>query len=104
MISLETQAGVRYKIKNSHIQVEINLVGFKNILEACRNFDVEHFVYANPSSIYGMNAEMPFYKGQNVGHPLALNGATASDSHHIDDWVNFKPKTPIQVGVRDFVE
>jgi UDP-glucuronate 4-epimerase len=51
-------------------------VGFTNILEACRHFEVGHLVYASSSSVYGLNEEMPFHEGQNTDHPLALYGAT----------------------------
>ena len=76
VINLAAQAGVRYSLENPHSYIESNLVGFTNILEACRLFEVEHLVYASSSSVYGLNAEMPFHEGQNVDHPLALYGAT----------------------------
>jgi UDP-glucuronate 4-epimerase len=76
VINLAAQAGVRYSLENPHSYIESNLVGFTNILEACRHFDVEHLVYASSSSVYGLNKEMPFHEGQNVDHPLALYGAT----------------------------
>ena len=76
VINLAAQAGVRYSLENPHSYIESNLVGFTNILEACRHFKVEHLVYASSSSVYGLNEEMPFHEGQNVDHPLALYGAT----------------------------
>jgi len=76
VINLAAQAGVRYSLENPHSYIESNLVGFTNILEACRHFEVEHLVYASSSSVYGLNEEMPFHEGQNVDHPLALYGAT----------------------------
>jgi len=76
VINLAAQAGVRYSLENPHSYIESNLTGFTNILEACRQYDVEHLVYASSSSVYGLNAEMPFHEGQNVDHPLALYGAT----------------------------
>ncbi|MCH1515277.1 MAG: NAD-dependent epimerase/dehydratase family protein, partial [Alphaproteobacteria bacterium] len=76
VINLAAQAGVRYSLENPHSYIESNLVGFTNILEACRHFDIEHLVYASSSSVYGLNAEIPFHEGQNVDHPLALYGAT----------------------------
>ena len=76
VINLAAQAGVRYSLENPHSYIESNLAGFTNILEACRQYDVEHLVYASSSSVYGLNAEMPFHEGQNVDHPLALYGAT----------------------------
>ena len=76
VINLAAQAGVRYSIKNPHSYIDSNLVGFTNILEACRHFEVGHLVYASSSSVYGLNKEMPFHEGQNADHPLALYGAT----------------------------
>ena len=76
VINLAAQAGVRYSLENPHSYIESNLVGFTNILEACRHFEVEHLVYASSSSVYGLNKETPFHEGQNTDHPLALYGAT----------------------------
>ena len=76
VINLAAQAGVRYSIENPHSYIESNLVGFTHILEACRNFEVGHLVYASSSSVYGLNKEMPFHEGQNADHPLSLYGAT----------------------------
>ena len=76
VINLAAQAGVRYSIENPHSYIDSNLVGFTNILEACRHFKVGHIVYASSSSVYGLNKEMPFHEGQNADHPLALYGAT----------------------------
>ena len=76
VINLAAQAGVRYSLENPHSYIESNLVGFTNILEACRHFEVGHLLYASSSSVYGLNKEMPFHEGQNVDHPLALYGAT----------------------------
>ena len=76
VINLAAQAGVRYSLENPHSYIDSNLVGFTNILEACRQFEVGHLVYASSSSVYGMNKEMPFHEGQNADHPLALYGAT----------------------------
>jgi UDP-glucuronate 4-epimerase len=76
VINLAAQAGVRYSLENPHSYIESNLVGFTNILEACRHFEAEHLVYASSSSVYGLNEEMPFHEGQNVDHPVALYGAT----------------------------
>jgi len=76
VINLAAQAGVRYSLDNPHSYIESNLVGFANILEACRHFEVEPLIYASSSSVYGLNEEMPFHEGQNADHPLALYGAT----------------------------
>ena len=76
VINLAAQAGVRYSIENPSAYVDTNLVGFCNILEACRHYDVEHLVYASSSSVYGANTKMPFSVQQNVDHPLSLYAAT----------------------------
>ena len=76
VINLAAQAGVRYSLENPYSFIDSNLVGFTNILEACRHFKVEHLVYASTSSVYGLNKEMPFHEGQNTDHPLAIYGAT----------------------------
>lgn len=76
VINLAAQAGVRYSIENPSAYVDTNLVGFCNILEACRHHNVEHLVYASSSSVYGANTKMPFSVHQNVDHPLSLYAAT----------------------------
>ena len=76
VVNLAAQAGVRYSIQNPHAYVDSNLVGFVNILEACRHHEVEHLVYASTSSVYGANTRMPFSVHDNVDHPLSLYAAT----------------------------
>jgi UDP-glucuronate 4-epimerase len=76
VIHLAAQAGVRYSITNPHAYADSNLVGFLNILEACRHKQIEHLVYASSSSVYGANTEMPFSVHHNVDHPLSLYAAT----------------------------
>jgi UDP-glucuronate 4-epimerase len=76
VINLAAQAGVRYSLTNPHAYVESNLVGFVNILEACRHHQVKHLTYASSSSVYGANTQMPFSIHQNVDHPLSLYAAT----------------------------
>ena len=76
VINLAAQAGVRYSIENPSAYVDTNLVGFCNILEACRHHEVEHLVYASSSSVYGANTTMPFSVHHNVDHPLSLYAAT----------------------------
>jgi UDP-glucuronate 4-epimerase len=73
---LAAQAGVRYSLINPKAYMESNLMAFFNVLEACRHHDVEHFVYASSSSVYGMNEKMPFSTQHNVDHPISLYGAT----------------------------
>ncbi len=76
VVNLAAQAGVRYSIQNPHAYVDSNLVGFVNLLEACRHHGVEHLVYASTSSVYGANTRMPFSVHDNVDHPLSLYAAT----------------------------
>jgi UDP-glucuronate 4-epimerase len=76
VVNLAAQAGVRYSLQNPHAYVDSNLVGFVNVLEACRHHGVEHLVYASTSSVYGANTRMPFSVHDNVDHPLSLYAAT----------------------------
>tara|TARA_A100001011_G_scaffold385564_1_gene459773 strand:- start:178 stop:1197 length:1020 start_codon:yes stop_codon:yes gene_type:complete len=76
VINLAAQAGVRYSIENPFSFIESNLIGFSNILENCRRFEVEHLVYASSSSVYGANESTPFSVSDNVDHPLSLYAAT----------------------------
>lgn len=76
IVHLAAQAGVRYSLTNPHVYVDSNVVGFLNILEACRYNAVEHLVYASSSSVYGANTEMPFSVHHNVDHPVSLYAAT----------------------------
>ena len=76
VIHLAAQAGVRYSITHPHAYVDSNLVGFTNILEGCRHAEVQHFVYASSSSVYGANTKIPFAVGDRVDHPVSLYAAT----------------------------
>lgn len=76
VVNLAAQAGVRYSLTNPYAYVESNLVGFINILEACRNGGVEHLVYASSSSVYGANRKLPFSVRDPVDHPVSLYAAT----------------------------
>lgn len=76
VINLAAQAGVRYSIENPYAYVDSNLIGFMNILEACRNYPVEHLLYASSSSVYGGNKTVPFSTSHNVDHPVSLYAAT----------------------------
>ncbi len=76
VINLAAQAGVRYSIKNPYSYAESNLVGFLNILEACRLQRVKHFIYASSSSVYGGNKVFPFKESDNVDHPISFYAAT----------------------------
>ncbi len=74
--NLAAQAGVRYSIENPKSYISSNLIGFSNILEMCRNFRVENFIYASSSSIYGGNQKIPFSEKDNADHPVSLYAAT----------------------------
>lgn len=76
VVNLAAQAGVRYSIQNPRAYVQSNLVGFVNILEACRHGDIEHLVYASSSSVYGANRKLPFAVGDAVDHPVSLYAAS----------------------------
>ncbi|MGB5823480.1 MAG: NAD-dependent epimerase [Proteocatella sp.] len=76
VINLAAQAGVRYSITNPYAYVDSNLMGFMNILEACRNYPVKHLLYASSSSVYGGNKVAPFSTNHNVDHPVSLYAAT----------------------------
>ncbi len=76
VVNLAAQAGVRYSLTNPRAYVDSTLVGFVNILEACRYNGVEHLVYASSSSVYGANTRMPFSVHHNVDHPISLYAAT----------------------------
>ena len=76
VVNLAAQAGVRYSLENPQAYVSSNIVGFANVLEACRHQRVGHLVYASSSSVYGANTQMPFSVHQNVDHPLSLYAAS----------------------------
>ena len=76
VIHLAAQAGVRYSIENPTAYIESNLVGFANILEVARNFEIEHLIYASSSSVYGANKKIPFSESDSVDHPVSLYAAT----------------------------
>ena len=76
VVNLAAQAGVRYSIINPDAYIQSNIIGFYNILEACRNFPVEHLVYASSSSVYGGNAKVPYSTDDKVDSPVSLYAAT----------------------------
>lgn len=76
VIHLAAQAGVRYSIDNPNVYIQSNIVGFFNILEACRHHPVKHLLYASSSSVYGNNEKVPFSEDDNVDHPVSLYAAT----------------------------
>ena len=83
VINLAAQAGVRYSIENPYAYVESNLVGFCNLIEESKNNNVEHFIYASSSSVYGGNKKLPFNESDNVDHPISLYAATKKSNELI---------------------
>lgn len=76
VVHLAAQAGVRYSLENPYAYIDSNIVGFINILEACRHYPVSHLVYASSSSVYGNNQKVPFSVTDNVDYPISLYAAT----------------------------
>lgn len=76
VVNLAAQAGVRYSISNPNAYIESNLIGFYNILEACRHYPIEHLVYASSSSVYGSNKKVPYSTDDKVDNPVSLYAAT----------------------------
>lgn len=76
VINLAAQAGVRYSIENPDVYIQSNIVGFHNVLEACRAYPVEHLLYASSSSVYGSNKKVPFEETDFVDNPVSLYAAT----------------------------
>ena len=76
VVNLAAQAGVRYSITNPDAYIQSNLIGFYNILEACRHYPVEHLVYASSSSVYGSNKKVPYSTDDKVDNPVSLYAAT----------------------------
>ncbi len=76
VVNLAAQAGVRYSITNPDVYIEANIIGFYNILEACRSYPVEHLVYASSSSVYGSNKKIPYSTEDKVDNPVSLYAAT----------------------------
>lgn len=76
VINLAAQAGVRYSIENPYAYVESNINGFLNVLEGCRYNNIKHLVYASSSSVYGLNAKVPFSEKDSIAHPVSLYAAT----------------------------
>jgi UDP-glucuronate 4-epimerase len=82
VINLAAQAGVRYSIENPYAYLESNMLGFLNILELCRHYEIKHLVYASSSSVYGANTQMPFSVSHNVDHPISFY-ATSKKSNEL---------------------
>jgi len=76
VLNLAAQAGVRYSIQNPYSYIQSNIVGFLNILECCRHYNIKHLIYASSSSVYGKNAKIPFSEDDRVDNPVSLYAAT----------------------------
>ena len=101
VINLAAQAGVRYSIKNPLEYINSNIVGFANILENCRNYNVEHLVYASTSSVYGANTKMPFSEHDNTNHPLSVYAASKKSNELMAHSYSYLYKLPT-TGLRFF--
>ncbi|WP_114749053.1 NAD-dependent epimerase [Pleomorphovibrio marinus] len=76
VVNLAAQAGVRYSLTNPDAYIQANIVGFINVLEACRKYEIKHLAYASSSSVYGSNVKMPFSTSDSVDHPVSLYAAS----------------------------
>ena len=76
VVNIAAQAGVRYSLENPHPYLQSNVVGFCNLLEGCRRWDVRHLVFASSSSVYGANTKLPYSERDNIDHPISLYAAT----------------------------
>jgi UDP-glucuronate 4-epimerase len=81
--NLAAQAGVQYSITDPHTYIENNVTGFINLIDACREFGVKHFVYASSSSVYGNRTDVPFNEGDNVDQPISLYAASKKSNELI---------------------
>lgn len=100
-INLAAQAGVRYSIINPYAYVDSNLIGFMNILEACRNYPVKHLVFASSSSVYGGNKVIPFSTNHEVDHPVSLYAATKKSNELMAHTYSYLYNIPV-TGLRFF--
>lgn len=83
VINLAAQAGVRYSLKNPHAYIDSNITGFVNLLEGCRNSNIQHLIFASSSSVYGANTKIPFSTQDNVDYPVSLYAATKKSNELI---------------------
>ncbi len=83
VVNLAAQAGVRFSIKNPHEYIRSNILGFSNVIEACKENNVRNFIYASSSSVYGGNLNMPFHEDYQVDHPLSLYAASKKSNELI---------------------
>lgn len=101
VINLAAQAGVRYSIQNPRAYIDSNIVGFLNILECCRNYEIPHMIYASSSSVYGANEKVPFSVHDNVDHPMSLYAATKKSNELMAHAYSSLYKLPV-TGLRFF--
>ena len=101
VVNLAAQAGVRYSIINPKSYIDSNIVGFANLLECCRHHHVKHLVYASSSSVYGLNAAMPFSVHDNVDHPVSLYAASKKSNELMAHTYSYLYKLPT-TGLRFF--
>jgi len=101
VVNLAAQARVRYSLTNPHAYISSNILGFTNILEACRHNNVKHLVYASSSSVYGLNKSMPFSTDDNVDHPISLYAASKKSNELMAHTYSYLFKIPT-TGLRFF--
>ncbi len=101
VVNLAAQAGVRYSIENPDAYIWSNIIGFYNILEACRNYPVDHLVYASSSSVYGSNKKVPFEESDFVDNPVSLYAATKKSNELMAHTYSHLYKIP-STGLRFF--
>ncbi len=101
VVHLAAQAGVRYSIENPDVYIESNILGFLNILEGCRNFNVKHLVFASSSSVYGLNSEIPFKESHATEHPVSLYAATKKSNEMMAHCYSYLYHIPV-TGLRFF--
>ena len=101
IIHLAAQAGVRYSLLNPMSYIQSNIVGFLNILEGCRNYNIKHLIYASSSSVYGGNKNYPYNEKQSVDHPISLYAATKKSNEVIAHSYSHLFKIP-STGLRFF--
>lgn len=101
VINLAAQAGVRYSLENPIVYINSNILGFTNILENCKKYNVDHLVYASTSSVYGANTNLPFNENQNTNHQLSLYAVTKKTNELMAHAYSYLYKLPC-TGLRFF--
>ncbi len=101
VVNLAAQAGVRYSMENPIAYINSNIVGFANILENCRQYKIQHLVYASTSSVYGANTKMPFSEHDSANHPLSLYAASKKSNELMAHTYSYLFKLPT-TGLRFF--